>query len=154
MTLVKKTTGYFKSFDGTRLYYEVRGEGRPVILAYGIGCLINHWLPQIKYFSQNYQTIVFDYRAHHNSELPTDRDQLSIDALARDLHALIEHLGLTTASVWGHSFGTQVLLRAYDIRPDYFDSLVFINGFASNPIAGMFGNELAAQSFKYLKSGF
>jgi pimeloyl-ACP methyl ester carboxylesterase len=154
MNAVQKSTGYFKSFDGTRIYYEVRGRGRPLVLAYGIGCLMNHWQYQIKYFSQNYQTIVFDFRAHHKSDMPQDREQISIDAIARDMHALMDHLGLEQASFWGHSFGTQVLLRAYDINPKYFHDLVFINGFASDPIAGMFGNDLATQAFRMLKSGF
>lgn len=154
MTLVPKDVGYFKSYDGTKIYYEVRGRGQPVFMAYGIGCLINHWLPQIKYFSPNYQTIVFDYRAHHNSESPIDHSQISIDALARDLNALADHLGISSASYWGHSFGAQVLLRAYDLRPETFNSLVFINGFASDPISGMFGNGLASQAFQIVKNGF
>jgi pimeloyl-ACP methyl ester carboxylesterase len=154
MNLVSKKTGSFKSYDGTKIYYEVRGEGRPLVMAYGIGCLINHWQPQIKYFSQKYQTVVFDYRGHHNSELPLDYSQISIDALARDVNALADHLNLTSASYWGHSFGAQVLLRAYDIRPSTFHNLVFVNGFASDPISGMFGNGLASQAFTVLKGGF
>jgi pimeloyl-ACP methyl ester carboxylesterase len=154
MNPVSKKTDYFKSFDGSRIYYEVRGQGRPLVLAYGIGCLINHWQHQIKYFSQHYQTIVFDFRAHHKSDIPQDRTQITLDAIARDIHCLMDHLGLERASFWGHSFGTQVLLRSYDINPQYFDNLVFINGFASNPIAGMFGNDLAGQVFRLVKSGF
>src|SRR6185369_13827208 len=92
MNLIEKTTGTFKSFDGTRIYYEVRGHGKPIIMAYGIGCLINHWRHQIKTFSTDYQTIVFDYRAHHKSEIPESREQLTIDALAQDIHALASHL--------------------------------------------------------------
>lgn len=154
MSPVIKKTDFFKSFDGTKLYYEVHGIGEPIILAYGIGCLINHWQKQIHYLAQKYQVIAFDYRAHHKSSLPADHDQISIDALARDIHSLMDHLGLETASVAGHSFATQVLLRSYDINPKYFNSLIFINGFASNPIAGMFGNDLAAQVFRYVKKGF
>lgn len=154
MKAITKKTDYFKSFDGTRIYYEIHGSGRPLVLAYGIGCLINHWQHQIKFFSQRYQTIVLDYRAHHKSEMPANRENISVDALARDLHALMDHLALDKASFWGHSFGTQVLLRSYDINPNYFANLVFINGFASNPIAGMFGNDLAAHVFRYIKSGF
>jgi pimeloyl-ACP methyl ester carboxylesterase len=154
MNLVSKKTGSFKSYDGTKIYYEVRGEGRPLVMAYGIGCLINHWQPQIKYFSQKYQTVVFDYRGHHSSELPLDHSQISIDALARDVNALADHLNLTSASYWGHSFGAQVLLRAYDMRPSTFHNLVFVNGFASDPISGMFGNGMASQAFNLIKSGF
>ncbi|MCB0350924.1 MAG: alpha/beta hydrolase [Bdellovibrionales bacterium] len=154
MKPVVKKTNYFKSFDGTKIYYEIHGEGQPIVMAYGIGCLINHWQKQIHYFSQKYQTIVFDFRAHHKSGMPTDHDQISIDAIARDIHALMDHLSLEKASFVGHSFGTQVLLRSYDIDPKYFHNLIFVNGFASNPIAGMFGNDLAAQVFRYVKRGF
>jgi pimeloyl-ACP methyl ester carboxylesterase len=152
--LIKKETGYFKSFDGTKLYYEVRGSGQPIVMCYGIGCLINHWRPQIKQFSEKFQTIAFDYRAHHKSEIPSDRTQVTIDALARDTLALMDHLGVPSASVWGHSFGAQVILRAYDIRPESFNSLVFVNGFARDPIASMFGNASASKIFKFVKSGF
>jgi pimeloyl-ACP methyl ester carboxylesterase len=152
--MIKKTTGYFKSYDGTKIYYESRGEGLPIVLCYGIGCLINHWRNQIKAFPEKYQVITFDYRAHHKSAIPQDRTQISVDALARDLHGLLDHLQIPKASVWGHSFGTQVILRSYDIKPSYFDNLVFINGFASDPIAGMFGNNVASRIFGLLKSGF
>jgi pimeloyl-ACP methyl ester carboxylesterase len=152
--LVKKQTGFIKSFDGTKIYFESRGEGRPLVLCYGIGCLINHWRPQLKHFSENFQTIAFDYRAHHKSDIPSDRSKISIDALAQDCIAILDHFGLETASFWGHSFGTQVLLRAYDIHPNRFHNLIFVNGFARDPIASMFGNDVASRLFHLIKSGF
>lgn len=154
MKLIAKSVGSFKSYDGTKIYYETRGEGRPIIMAYGIGCLINHWQPQIKYFSEHYQTIVFDYRAHHRSEMPQDHTQITIEGLAKDIQALSHHLNLPPASFWGHSFGTQVLLKAYDIAPEIFHNIVSINGFASDPIQGMFGNNVAGKLFEILKGGF
>lgn len=106
------------------------------------------------HFAKNYKVITFDYRAHHKSEIPADRNQMTVDALARDIHKLLDHLEIKSVSGWGHSFGVQVLLRSYDLRPDLFNSLVFVNGFASDPIAGMFGNNSASQIFEYLKSGY
>jgi pimeloyl-ACP methyl ester carboxylesterase len=155
MKLVPKHTGTFRSFDGTRIYYEVRGEGFPIILNYGIGCLINHWRPQIKHFSQSYKMIAYDYRAHHRSEIPENRENLSLDALAQDLKSLMDHLEIQRASLWGHSFGAQMLMRAYDLFPEFTHSLVFINGFAQNPLHGMFGSPDLTQSFFQLfKSGY
>ena len=153
MNEVQKRTGYVESFDGTPIYYEVRGEGRPVFLAYGIGCLINHWRHQIKYFSQKYQTIVIDYRGHHKSSTPENRAHLNIDAIAKDIIAVCEALEIETASFWGHSFGTQVLLRAYDLKPELFENLVFVNGFATNPMKGMFGIDIDPV-FRNLKKSF
>lgn len=151
---IKKETGFAKSFDGTKLYYEVRGEGKPIVMCYGIGCLMNHWIHQVRHFSRTHQVITFDYRAHHRSDTPEDYSTMSVDSLARDLDALLQHLEVEKAVFFGHSFGTQVLVRAYDIFPQYFDKLVFINGFASDPIAGMFGNDVASRTFDLVKSGF
>jgi aminoacrylate hydrolase len=57
---IPKKTGTFQSYDGTTIYYEERGTGRPIILCYGLACLMNHWTHQIRYFSQNYRVITFD----------------------------------------------------------------------------------------------
>ncbi|MGE0527364.1 MAG: alpha/beta fold hydrolase [Bdellovibrionales bacterium] len=154
MKLIPKQTGTFRSFDGTGIYYEVRGEGSPVVLNYGIGCLMNHWRPQIKHFSHTHQVITYDYRAHHRSEIPNNRENLTVDALAQDLKALLDHLQLQRASLWGHSFGVQMLVRFYDLFPEFAQSLVFVNGFVSNPLAGMFGTDLAHSFFRMFKSGY
>lgn len=155
MNLVPKKTSSFRSFDGTRIHYEVRGEGPPVILNYGIGCLINHWGPQIKHFAERNTVIAWDYRAHHHSEIPEDRKHLNIDSLAQDLAALMDHLELNQASLWGHSFGVQMLIRFYDLFAERAQSLVFVNGFAENPLHGMFGSpDLAESAFKFFKGGF
>jgi pimeloyl-ACP methyl ester carboxylesterase len=150
-TDIQKTTGTFESFDGTKIYYEVRGTGRPIVLCYGLACLMNHWIHQIKYFSQNYQTIVFDYRGHHQSETPRDPANLSIDAICKDMKLLCEHLGIEKASFWGHSLGVQYLLRFYDLFPERVHDMVFINGFAKNPIKGMFGIDALPVVFKIFK---
>ncbi|HMN67111.1 MAG TPA: alpha/beta hydrolase [Bdellovibrionales bacterium] len=155
MNLVPKSTGHFRSFDGTRIYYEVRGQGAPVVLNYGIGCLINHWRPQIKYFSERNQVITWDYRAHHKSDIPENRAHLNMDAMAQDLNALLDHLELPRASLWGHSFGVQMLVRFYDLFPNRAHSMVFVNGFVQNPLQGMFGSpDLTESFFKLFKSGY
>ena len=53
MRKISVETGYFESFDGTKIYYETRGKGKPLVFVYGIGCLFNHWAHQVKYFSKN-----------------------------------------------------------------------------------------------------
>ncbi len=151
---VTKQTGTYESFDGTPIYYEVRGEGRPIVLCYGIACLMNHWTHQIRYFSQFYRTIVFDYRGHHRTPAPENRDNLSIDAICKDMHGLLAHLGLESASFWGHSYGVQILLRFFDLFPKSVANLVFINGFAKNPIHGMFGVDAVEPLFQMFKETY
>ncbi|MDX9731418.1 MAG: alpha/beta hydrolase [Bdellovibrionales bacterium] len=155
---IPKRTGTFQSYDGTSIYYEDRGSGRPIILCYGLACLMNHWTHQIRYFSQNYRVIAFDYRGHHNSGTPTDPTELSVDALMKDIKGLVDHLELTNASFWGHSYGVQLLLRYYDLYPETVKNLVFINGFATNPIRGMFGQLLGPDAitkvFRAFQEGY
>lgn len=145
---VPKSTGRFKSYDGTEIYYELRGKGVPTIWVYGIACLMNHWHHQLEYFSQKYQVLSFDLRGHHQSEVPKDLSQMTVKAMARDLVALMDHLGLEKAHFAGHSFGVPVLIEFSAIAPARALSYTFINGFAKNPIQGMFGVDLVERLFK------
>lgn len=154
METTAKTTGSFESFDGTPIYYEVRGEGEPLILVYGIACIINHWHHQIEYFSKNYQVIAFDLRGHQQSNPVMDMNQLNMDALAKDIVGLMKHLKLKKAHFAGHSFGAPVLLKVYSERPDLFLSMTFINGFARNPIKGMFGLDVVEPFFYFVKAQY
>jgi pimeloyl-ACP methyl ester carboxylesterase len=151
---IDKQIGTFESFDGTPIYYEVRGHGKPLIFAYGIACSAHHWRHQLKYFSENYQTIFLDFRGHHGTPIPKDRSHLSIDAMAKDYKWLMDHLGLKSATFLGHSFGVPILIRAYDMYPEMFDNLVIINGFATNPLSANLGGEMGSSLFKLFKDGY
>lgn len=151
---IPKETGFFNSFDGTPIYYESRGTGKPLFLIYGIVCLMNHWQHQIKVFSRDYQVITMDLRGHHLTPIPQDRDNLTIDAIAQDILCLAKHLGVESGSFWGHSFGTQLLIRAYDLNPSLFENLVLVNGFASNPLTGMFGTDVVNSVFGFAQKAY
>lgn len=151
MSAVKKQTGSFKSYDGTSIYYEVRGDGEPIVFCYGIGCLINHWRHQLKFFSKNYQTITFDYRGHQKSDAPIDKSQLNVDALAQDIKALLDHLNIEQAHFIGHSFGVPVIINTYEKYPEIFKKIIFINGFAKNPLQTMFGSDVTSKVFNAVK---
>jgi pimeloyl-ACP methyl ester carboxylesterase len=152
--MIAKQTGFVESFDGTSIYYEVRGQGKPIVFANGLACGMNQWHKQIKYFSQKYQTIAFDYRGHLNSETPKSHEYLTMDALAQDIQKLCNHLEVEKASFWGHSYGAQVLIRTFDMNPQLFHNMVFVNGFATNPINGMFGLDVVSSAFKVMKDGY
>ena len=142
-----KEVGYFKSFDQTRIYYEMRGKGFPLVFLYGVGASINHWYAQVKHFSSSFQTVVFDYRSHHKSDISKNLDHLSIECLAKDLHGLLSHLNITRASFFGHSMGAQVLAAAYKMDPNAFEKLIFINSFISNPSNNVVNLRMIKQLF-------
>jgi pimeloyl-ACP methyl ester carboxylesterase len=154
MTKIEKKTGYFKSFDGHPIYFESRGRGTPIVFVYGIACLINHWHFQLEYFSKSARTLVIDFRGHHKTSKPMSSEMLTIEALGRDLKALLTHLKIDRAHFVGHSFGAQVLLSAYQNDPDMFESMTFINGFASNPIKEMFGLGIVEKVYDFVSTKY
>lgn len=154
MDVVEKQTGYFSSHDGCSIYFEKRGQGDPIIFVYGIACLMNHWHFQVDHFVKTHQVITFDLRGHHKSEAPADPAGLTIQAVALDILALMNHLQIEKAHLVGHSFGTPVLLSCVDQFPDRIKSLSFINGFAQNPIKGMFGLDFIEPLFYFIKKNF
>lgn len=151
---VEKHTGFFESFDGTRIYYEVRGQGKPIFMCYGIACLINHWNHQLKYFSPHYQTVILDYRGHGQTPVPENRDNVSLGAICRDIKGLAEHLNIKSACFFGHSYGVPILLKAYEMYPSLVKSMVFVNGFATNPLKGMFGVDFVPKVFEIFKESY
>lgn len=154
METIPKKTGSFKSFDNTPIYYEVRGEGEPLILVYGIACIINHWHHQIEHFSKNHTVITFDLRGHQKSNPVMDMNQLSMKAISKDILGLMRHLKISSAHFAGHSFGAPIILKVYEDSPRSFRSITFINGFAKNPIKGMFGVDVVEPFFYFVKSQY
>lgn len=148
---IEKTTGYVKAFDGTQIYYEVRGEGEPIIFIYGIACLMNHWHLQVEHFAKTHKVILFDIRGHHKSNPVSDVNNFKFEHLAFDIKSLMSHLELKKAHFVGHSFGVPYLIRTYEQFPELFSSMTFINGFARNPLKKLFGLEFVEPLFNFIR---
>ena len=61
------------SVNGVDLYYEISGQGFPLVLAHGYCTSINLWGHQIPLLSQRYQVIAYDARGHGLSSAPRYR---------------------------------------------------------------------------------
>jgi len=154
MTLVEKESGIFESFDKTPLYYEVRGQGEPLVLVNGLACPINHWHFQTEHFAKSYKVITFDLRGHYKSQPLGNPKNLKVLDLARDLQGLLGHLNIAKAHFAGHSFGTPILLELFRINPEIMASMIFVNGFSRNPVKGMFGVDIIEPFFYFVKGQF
>jgi pimeloyl-ACP methyl ester carboxylesterase len=130
--------GLFKSSDGTTLFYEVQGEGKPLVFCYGLTCRREHWHHQVAHFSKKYQIITFDYRGHHNSSRPSNDQHLTLDWCAQDLVDLFRHLQLKETVVLGHSLGVSILSKFIPKLQENIKGAVFICGSVTNPFEHMF----------------
>jgi pimeloyl-ACP methyl ester carboxylesterase len=89
--------------DGVKLYYEVYGQGPPLLLIHGNGASIWSMKNQIAYFSKHYRVIAMDSRDHGRSG---DADRaLTFEAMTDDLAALLDHLHAGPVLVLGWSDG-------------------------------------------------
>ena len=95
---------YFKSFDGTELYYEEAGTGRPLVLIHGWPLSSRMWEYQLVELSQQgIRCIAYDRRGFgHSDHTPGG---YNYDTLADDLKALLDTLDLKDVTLVGFSMG-------------------------------------------------
>ncbi|MCC7442038.1 MAG: alpha/beta hydrolase [Bdellovibrionales bacterium] len=131
--------GYFRNADGTRLAYREGGQaassGAPVALfCYGLICSAKHFHYQWEFLGRTHRTLMLDYPGHEHSDPPTRLTDLSFDALARDLEALLCHAEAGGAAhVIAHSMGVNVALELARRVPERVASLSLIAGAAKFP---------------------
>jgi pimeloyl-ACP methyl ester carboxylesterase len=95
--------GAYADVNGIKLYYEIHGAGRPLILLHGglgSGEMFGPVLPAL---SGDHQVIAVDLQGHGRT---ADIDRpLDVRLMADDIAALIEHLGLDKPDLFGYSLG-------------------------------------------------
>lgn len=110
----KIDSGYFSSFDGTKIYYEVAGKGKPVLLVHGFIVDGSSWKRAALYRSlleDGYKIIVPDMRGNGMSGKPHDSLAYDNDAEAKDLMLLLDFLKIKQYSVVGYSRGSIITAR-------------------------------------------
>jgi aminoacrylate hydrolase len=107
--------------DG-QLYYEEHGAGPPLLLVAGLGGVGAYWRPQLATFRQRFRVIVHDHRGCGQST--RSEIDYSIDQMAEDVLALMDHLGLKRAHLLGHSTGGAIGQTIAITRPDRLASLI------------------------------
>lgn len=103
-----KAAGKYYPVRGIKMYEEVYGSGKPLLLVHGNGGSISSMASIIPYFAKQYKVIATDSRAHGRT---TDAaDSLSFEMMADDEAALLEQMHIDSAYVIGWSDGGIVAL--------------------------------------------
>ncbi len=89
--------------NGFRLYYEMEGDGEPVVLIPGFAAGRETWDMQTSSLSRNFRVVTFDPRGVSESDKPDGPQSISL--LADDLAHLLQALGISSAHIVGASFG-------------------------------------------------
>lgn len=105
---------YYTSFDSTKIYYEVKGTGYPVILVHGFIMTGEGWKKTEVYRAlqdKGYKVITLDMRGNGKSGKPHSSDAYANDAEAKDIMSLATFLGLRKYDVAGYSRGSIITAR-------------------------------------------
>lgn len=119
------------------LYYDLQGEGEPIVFIHGLLDDSSVWNAQIELFTANYRVITYDLRGHGRSDKP--KGNYSIQTLADDLYALMNELNLEKAMIVGHSEGGMVAILFTLDHPDKVSKLVLVSsGAKASLLQGLF----------------
>lgn len=108
-TLVNTPTGKYANVNGLKMYYEIHGEGKPLVLIHGGGSTIQTTFGRIlPLLAAHHKVIAVEMQAHgHTADI--DRP-LSFEQDADDIAELLKQLNIPKASIMGFSNGASTTL--------------------------------------------
>ena len=118
---------FITTADGTPLFYETSGAGRPLLFIHGWAMSGRVWHFQADAFAGSWRVIVPDLRGHGRSA-STTAGPLSMAGFAGDLATLCTGLELERATLVGWSMGVQVVLEAFPLLRERIAALVLVSG--------------------------
>lgn len=95
--------------NGTKIYYEVHGEGSPIVFVHGSGGHHAAWWQQVVALRDTHTVVTLDLRGFGNSDPDASYDSLSFPG---DIVAVLEDADLTDSVLVGQSIGAAAALKA------------------------------------------
>lgn len=123
--------------NGTDLYYEERGSGRPVLFMHGMCGFAEVWNDQVDRLSADFRSVTYDRRGHSRSPLG-DTAQRTVELHADDAAGLIRALDLAPCLLVGSSGGARVALDVVRRYPELLSGAALSEPpvFALDPAGG------------------
>lgn len=122
----KPVSSGYAPVDGTTVYYEVYGEGKPIVLLHGaFMTLETNWGQLIPELSETRKVIAIELQGHGHT--PFSERKLAHTTLANDVEKLMDHLKVDSADIVGYSFGGSVAYQFAIQSPKRVKKLVIIS---------------------------
>ncbi len=109
------------SANGIQQYYEIAGDGPPLLLVAGMGGTANYWAEQVDAFAEHYTVITYDQRGTGRSD---HTPVAGIEQLRDDVLALLDALGFARVDFVGHSTGGNIAQIVAIENPERLAKLV------------------------------
>ncbi len=123
---IKPSDSGYAPVNGIKVYYEVYGEGEPIILLHGAFYTIElNWGEIIPELSKTRKVIAIEFQGHGHS--PYSDRKLDLASLAKDVEGVLEYLKVDSADVAGYSMGGSVAYKFAIQYPKRLKKLVIIS---------------------------
>ena len=124
---IKLTDSGYADVNGLKMYYEVYGQGKPIVLLHGSYMnIISNWSSVIPMLANDRQVIVAEMQGHGRT-----RDinrPLSYEVMADDVAALLTHLKTDSADILGYSMGGGIAFQVAVRHPKRVRRLIVLSG--------------------------
>jgi pimeloyl-ACP methyl ester carboxylesterase len=122
----------YASVNGLRLYYEVHGSGRPLVLLHGgLMTVALNWAPLLAPLAAGRQVIAVELQEHGHTGAAGR--PMTIDALAGDVVGLLDQLGVAEADFFGFSLGGLVSYAVAFSAPERVGKLIIASADPQRP---------------------
>jgi len=133
--VTRRSEGQRFASGDVEVHYTDEGQGSPVVLLHGfaVNADLNWRLPGLTdLLTSEFRVLAMDLRGHGLSDKPHDPTQYG-DAMANDVVALLDHLGLARAQVVGYSLGGVVALQLATTHPERLRSVALLGAGWEDP---------------------
>ena len=120
-------TGNYADVNGIKMYYEIQGEGKPLVLIHGGGSTIQTTFGTIlPALAQHYKTIAVELQAHGHTSDRNAPESFQQDA--DDVAALLKQLNISKANIFGFSNGASTTLQIAIRHPELVEKIIAASG--------------------------
>ncbi len=125
--LIKPAESGYADVNGLALYYEVYGNGQPIVLLHGSYMSIPlNWSHIIPLLAKDRKVIVTEMQGHGRTrDIPRE---LSYEGMADDVSGLLKHLNIDSADIVGYSMGGGIAFQVAIRHPEQVRRLVVLSG--------------------------
>ena len=136
------------SANGIDINYTIEGEGPWLTLSHSLACNLHMWDEEARRLSKRYKVLRYDTRGHGGSSAPAGA--YTLEALADDLHGLLQGLGVQSTHFVGLSMGGMIGQTFALKYPGMFKSLALCDTTSSYPAdaAGVWAERIATVEAK------
>jgi pimeloyl-ACP methyl ester carboxylesterase len=122
--------------DGLRIHYTEWGQptAPPVVMLHGLNVQCHTWDPFARELADRHHVIAMDMRGHGDSDWA--RSGYRVRSMARDVHGLIDALGIGPVQLVGHSAGVRVAIAVAGEKPETVSRLAISDAGPANSPSG------------------